>query len=95
MTMFLNDRELRLDVTPAQVRVVHAPDEILISIEALIMLCNPASPHAVYSRGLLFVGSEKYEVFDYDPVSLALVARKVTELPETEYVHGPVPTPAH
>ena len=95
MTMFLNDRELRLDVTPAQVRVVHAPEEILVSVESLIMLCNPAHPHAVYSSGMLFVGSEKYEVFDYDPVALALVARRVTDQPEPQYVHGPVPTPVH
>lgn len=87
--MMPNDRELRIDVTPASVRVVHAPEEILISIESLIMLCNPVNPHAVYSHGLLFIGGEKYEVFDYDPVSLALVARRITDPPAVEYIHAP------
>lgn len=89
MTMAMNDRELRMDVTPARVRVVHAPEEILVSLESLIMMCNPMNPYAVYSRGWLFVGEEKYEIIDYDPVSLALVAARRTELPQPEYIHGP------
>jgi len=86
---FPNDRELRLDVSPLSVRVVHAPEQILVSVEALIMMCNPVNPMGVYSRGLLFIGGEKYEVIDYDPVSLALVLARRTEQEEPAYIHGP------
>lgn len=89
MTMTMNDRELRLDITPAQVRVVHAPEQVLISVEALVMLCNPVNPTAVYAKGLLFVGDEKYEAIDWDPVALALVFNRVTLQPEPQYIHGP------
>lgn len=79
MKIPLNDRELRLEVTPAALKVTHAPDYILVGIEMLLVLCTQLQMGAAkFSGHSLYVGDEVYEIVEWDSVDNALLMHRVT-----------------